>query len=60
MYSERTTPERGYERAKRFINEIHKTMGLDLTTDEIDELMSRDYSNGERWESVLKTFTDGS
>lgn len=58
LYSERTIPERGYERAKRFINEFNKKMGLDLTTDEIDEIMGRDYSNGEKWEHVLKTFTD--
>ncbi len=54
LYSENTIPERGYERAKRFINEFNKRLGLTLSTDEIDEIMSRDYTNGERWELVFK------
>lgn len=44
MYSENTIPERGYERAKRFINEFNKKLNLELTTEEIDEIMSRDYT----------------
>ena len=42
------------------IENIFKSYQLSdyLTTDEIDEIMGRDYSNGEKWEHVLKTFTD--
>lgn len=43
LYSKNTIPERGYERAQRFINEFNKKMNLELSTDEIDEIMSRDY-----------------
>lgn len=58
LYSRNTIPERGYERAKRFIGEFNKKMNLDLSTEEIDEAINRDYTNGERWEHVLKTYTD--
>ena len=58
LYSNRTIPEKGYERAKRFINEFNKKMGLNLSTEEIDEAINRDYTNGERWEHVLKTYVD--
>ena len=57
LYSKNTTPERGYERAKRFINEFNKKLGLDLSTEQIDEIMSRDYMNGEKWVEVVKTYT---
>ncbi len=43
LYSKNTIPERGYERAQRFINEFNKKMNLELSTEEIDEIMSRDY-----------------
>ena len=58
LYSRNTIPERGYERAKRFINEFNKKLGLTLSTEQIDEIIHRDYTNGERWEEVLKTYTD--
>ena len=58
LYSRNTIPERGYERAKRFINEFNKKLGLALTTEQIDEIIHRDYTNGERWEHVLKTYVD--
>lgn len=45
LYSSRTIPERSYERAKRFINEFNKKMCLNLTTEEIDEIINRDYTN---------------
>ena len=48
MYSRNTTPERGYERAKRFINEFNKKMGLNLSTSEIDEIMSRNYNESRK------------
>ena len=56
LYSDKTIPERGYERAKRFINEFNKKMGLNLSSKEIDEAINRDYTNGERWEHVFKTY----
>lgn len=58
LYSKNTIPERGYERAKRFINEFNKKLGLTLSTEKIDEIMHRDYTNGERWEWVTKTVID--
>lgn len=33
-------------------------MGLNLTTEEIDEAINRDYTNGERLEHVLKNYVD--
>ena len=58
LYSRNTIPERGYERTKRFINEFNKKLGLELSTEQIDEIIHRDYTNGERWEHVLKTYVD--
>lgn len=58
LYSRNTIPERGYERAKRFINEFNKKLGLTLSTEQVDEIIHRDYTNGERWEDVLKTYVD--
>ena len=58
LYSNKTIPERGYERAKRFINEFNKKMGLNLSTEEIDEVINRDYTNGERFEDVLKNYVE--
>ena len=56
LYSRNTIPERGYERAKRFINEFNKKLDLTLSTEQIDEIISRDYTNSEKWEHVLKTY----
>ena len=58
LYSKNTIPERGYERAKRFINEFNKKIGLTLSTEEIDEIMHRDYNNGERGEWRAEMVTD--
>ena len=58
LYSNRTILKRGYERAKKFIDEFNKKMGLNLSTEEIDEAINRDYTNGERWEPVLKTYVN--
>ena len=58
LYSRNTIPERGYERSKRFINEFNKKLGLALSTEQIDEIIHRDYTNGERWEHVLKTYVN--
>lgn len=44
LYSKNTNPERGYIRAKRFIGEFNKHIpNLNLTSNEIDEIMKRDY-----------------
>lgn len=42
LYSDNTIPERGYERAKRFINEFNKKLELKLSTSEIDGLIDPD------------------
>lgn len=44
LYSNNTLPHRGYERAKRFINEFNEELGLNLSTKEIDELFNKEYS----------------
>lgn len=44
LYSERSTPERGYERSKIYINEFNKSIvNLELDSKEIDSIMSRNY-----------------
>lgn len=43
LYSKRTTPQNGYRRAQIFIREINKDFGTNLTGEEIDEIMKRDY-----------------
>ena len=40
LYSRQTTPERGYIRAKRFIDEFNKRLNLNLTSNEIDRVMN--------------------
>lgn len=52
LYSRRTIPERGYERAKRFINEFNKKMNLNISTEEIDNVISKDYTNTEKVDTV--------
>ena len=56
LYSENTIPDRGYIRANRFINEVNKKMGLNLSNDEIVEAFNRDYSKDEDFEetSIVK------
>lgn len=54
LYSKNTTPERGYERAKRFINEFNKKMNLELSAEEIDEIINKDYKNEEKVLSATK------
>ena len=48
LYSSRTIPERGYERAKRFINEFNENIRLNLTTKEIDEIINKNYTNSRK------------
>lgn len=47
LYSKNTTPERGYERAKRFINEFNKKLNLNLSLEEINEIINKDYKNND-------------
>lgn len=47
LYSENTIPERGYIRAKKLIDEFNKNLNLNLSTEEIDEIMSRNYQNND-------------
>ena len=54
VYSSNTIPERGYERAKRFIGEVNKKLDLTLTTDEIDDIMARDYTDRKQKEEDSK------
>ena len=58
LYSKNTTPERGHERAKKFIEEFNKNLGLTLSAQEIDEIINRDYTNGIGWEYVTRKLTD--
>lgn len=58
LYSNRTIPERGYLRALKFIDEFNKEMNLELITDEIDEIIDRDYANETEWEPVKRIFVD--
>lgn len=58
LYSHNTVPNMGYERAKRFIHEFNKKLDLNLSTKEIDELICKDYSNGEEFVQVKKTYLD--
>lgn len=57
VYSRNTIPERGYERAKRFINEFNKKLNLNIDTYEIDEIINRNYRNIE--ESVVENKIEG-
>ena len=41
IYSKRTTPERGYERAKRFFSEFNKKFALNLSMDNIDGIINK-------------------
>lgn len=45
LYSKNTVPQRGYERAKKFIKEFNNELGTHLTTNEIDNIMNKDYSD---------------
>lgn len=55
LYSKNTTPERGYERSKRFINEFNKKIpDLNLSTNAIDEIMNKDYIVHSKPKQILK------
>lgn len=59
LYSKETIPERGYERAKRFINEFNKKLGFNLNSNEIDRIVKKDYTKEEKKEKyILKDFAD--
>lgn len=54
LYSDKTIPERGYKRATRFINEFNKKMELNLTFEEIDEAVNRDYTTENKSSNNVK------
>ncbi len=56
LYSKNTIPERGYERAKRFINEFNKKLCLNLSTEEIDEIIYRNYNNKDKCAYFFKPY----
>lgn len=43
VYSKKTTPERGFERAKRFMAEFNKKLCLNLSMDYLDKIMNNNY-----------------
>lgn len=44
VYSENSLPQDGYVRAKSFVRTFNKEYNLKMNLDELDEIMSRDYS----------------
>lgn len=44
LYSENTLPEYGYVRALNYIEQFNKEFNLDIDTNELDKIMSVDYS----------------
>lgn len=54
LYSRNTTPERGYERAKRFICEFNKGLGLNLSIQQIFDIIIRDYTSDKKLGSINK------
>lgn len=45
LYSRNTIPEYGYERAKKFINEMNRKFNINLTTKRIDEIITKNYND---------------
>ena len=41
LYSPNTLPKYGYKRAKRFINEFNQKLNLNLSSEKIDEIMTK-------------------
>ena len=54
LYSQNTTPGRGYKRAKRFIDEFNKELDLNLSSEKIDNIIN---TNIEIEKSVDKKLT---
>lgn len=53
LYSHSTIPEYGYERAKKFIKEFNENIDdLNLSIEEIDSIMNRDYDNNDVVQNV--------
>lgn len=44
LYSNNTIPEIGYKRSIKFIDEFNKELDLNLSKDEIDEIINKDYT----------------
>ena len=40
LYSQNTTPGRGYKRAKKFIDEFNKELHLNLSSEKIDNIIN--------------------
>lgn len=40
LYSQNTTPDRGYKRAKKFIDEFNKELNLNLSSEKIDNIIN--------------------
>lgn len=43
LYSKNTTPQRGYQRALKFINEFNKELNVNISTKQIDDIMDRSH-----------------
>lgn len=54
LYSKNTHPKNGYIRAKRFMRMFNKEYGLDLNMEKLDEIMSVDYSDGNKVKQLLR------
>lgn len=48
LYSKRTTPDNGYRRSKKFIEDLNRDLEINLSTDEIDEIITRDYKSAKQ------------
>lgn len=55
LYSKETIPERGYERARRFINEFNKKLNLNIDLDQIDKIADEFSINKEAYSKKGKT-----
>lgn len=54
LYSENTLPDYGYIRAKSFIRTFNKEYNLKMNLEELDKIMSIDYSNSEEVKKLIK------
>ena len=54
IYSDNSSPIYNYPRAKSFIIMFNKEYKLNMTCDEIDEIMNRDYTKSSNKAGLLK------
>jgi len=52
LYSSNTLPQNGYIRAKSFIRTFNREYNLNMDLDELDEIMSRDYTGKQKVKSL--------